>query len=93
MKFEKDLVARSGNSCEISGLTENLTYYLVAPKAGLNADEYLYITKNLADQLSGTIPVVDNDWRCLNDSMWSEVEAVKVVAYRMLTQLKNEGWP
>lgn len=93
MKFEKELVARSGNSCEISGLTEYLTYYLVAPKAGLNADEYVCITKNLADQLSGTIPIVANDWRCLNDSMWSEVEAVKAVAFRMLTQLKNEGWP
>lgn len=93
MKFEKELIARSGNSCELSGSTENLTHFLVAPKAGLNADEYIYITKNLADQLAGTQPVVATDWRCLNDSMWSEVEAVKVVAYRMLSQLKNEGWP
>jgi protein PhnA len=93
MKFEKELIARSGNSCELSGTTENLTHFLVAPKAGLNADEYVYITKNLADQLAGTQPVVATDWRCLNDSMWSEVEAVKVIAYRMLHQLKNEGWP
>ena len=34
-----------------------------------------------------------NHWRCLNDSMWSEVPAVKVVAWRMLTKLKGEGWP
>lgn len=34
-----------------------------------------------------------NHWRCLNDAMWSEVDAVKVIAYRMLHQLKGEGWP
>jgi len=29
----------------------------------------------------------------LNDSMWSEVPAVKVLAWRMLTRLSAEGWP
>ncbi|MEP0303516.1 MAG: alkylphosphonate utilization protein, partial [Maribacter dokdonensis] len=32
-------------------------------------------------------------WRCLNDSMWSEYDSVKVVAWRMLSRLKSEGWP
>lgn len=34
-----------------------------------------------------------NHWRCLNDSMWSEYDSVKVVAWRMLSRLKSEGWP
>jgi protein PhnA len=34
-----------------------------------------------------------NHWRCLNDSMWSQVPAVQVVAWRMLTRLRGEGWP
>ncbi len=29
----------------------------------------------------------------MNDAIWSEVDAVKVVAYRVLAQLKGEGWP
>ncbi len=33
-----------------------------------------------------------NHWRCLNDSMWSEFEPVKVIAWRMLSRLKGEGW-
>lgn len=33
-----------------------------------------------------------NHWRCLNDCMWSEYTAVKVVAWRMLHRLKKEGW-
>lgn len=93
MKFEKELIARSGGICEISGESNNLVAYLVAPKTGQLASDYIYITKDLKDQLEGNTDVNPNSWRCLNDSMWSEVEAVKVVAFRMLNQLKNEGWP
>jgi len=32
-------------------------------------------------------------WRCLNDCMWSEVLAVQVVAWRMLSRLStHESW-
>lgn len=34
-----------------------------------------------------------NHWRCLNDSMWSQVPPVQVMAWRMLTRLRAEGWP
>lgn len=30
-----------------------------------------------------------NHWRCLNDSMWSEHLPVQVVAWRMLSRLRN----
>jgi protein PhnA len=33
-----------------------------------------------------------NHWRCLGDSMWSEVPAVKVVAWRLLTKLSDQDW-
>ena len=33
-----------------------------------------------------------NHWRCLNDSMWSTVPAVQVIAFRILSTLKAEGW-
>ena len=33
-----------------------------------------------------------NHWRCLNDSMWSEHEAVKIMAWRMLNRIKAD-WP
>ncbi len=93
MSFEKELIARSGNTCELSGNTDNLVAYLVAPAAGTNADEFIYIQQRLKEQLDGSSEVIPNDWRCLNDSMWSEVPAVKVIAYRMLNNLKAEGWP
>lgn len=93
MAFEKELTQRSGNVCELSGTTTELVAYQVQPSAGNSADDFVFIDPKLNDQLTGKSPVNANDWRCLNDSMWSEVPAVKVVAYRMLNELKGEGWP
>jgi protein PhnA len=91
MNFEKQLIARSGEVCELSGSTENLQVYQVQPSEGNSVDDFILITQNLKDQLEDTKEVVPNDWRCLNDAMWSEVSAVKVVSYRMLNNLKQES--
>lgn len=93
MSFEKELIARSGNVCELSGTSDNLVSYLVDPATGNSSNDFIFIEQRLKDQLDGTSDLVPNDWRCLNDSMWSEVPAVKVVAYRMLNTLQGEGWP
>lgn len=91
--MEKELIERSGGQCELCGSTEGLSAYVVSPKSGDNSDEVAYICSNCKGQLEGTIDIDPNHWRCLNDSMWSEVPAVKVIAYRMLNELKGEGWP
>lgn len=93
MNFEKQLIARSGEVCELSGTAADLQVYQVQPSEGNSADDFILITQNLKEQIEGGKELVPNDWRCLNDSMWSEVPAVKVVAYRMLNELKQEGWP
>lgn len=91
--MENELISRSGGQCELCGSTESLSAYVVSPKSGDNIDEIAYICSNCKDQLEGNKDVDPNHWRCLNDSMWSEVPAVKVIAYRMLDQLRGEGWP
>jgi protein PhnA len=93
MSFDKELKERSNNQCEICNASSALTPYLVSPKQGSNPGEFAYICSVCSDQLSGKAEVDANHWRCLNDAMWSEADAVKVIAYRMLHQLKNEGWP
>lgn len=93
MKISRELQSRSGNVCELSGSAEDLTVYEVGPNAGGAPEQCVVVTQTLHHQLMGTVEVNANDWRCLNDSMWSEVPAVKVVAFRMLHQLKGEGWP
>ncbi len=87
------LANRSGGSCELCQATTALSAYLVAPKEGLDASDYVYACEDCQTQLDNPQAVVPARWRCLNDSMWSEVPAVQVLAYRTLHQLRHEGWP
>lgn len=93
MNIEQELKDRSGNQCEICGSTESLSVYEVKPTANRGGYENVYTCSTCKSQLENPETADANHWRCLNDSMWSEVDAVKVVAYRMLSKLAHEGWP
>ena len=88
MKIKEELLQRSSNKCEICGNDKNLDIYKVEPK-----DEYIVVCESCKSQLENPDTIDPNHFRCLNDSMWSEVPAVQVVAYRLLAQLQDEGWP
>lgn len=93
MSLEKALQKRSGNKCELSGSEENLAVYSLQPKPEGTEKDSVYISQTCIDQIEKKTEMDPNLWRCLNDSMWSEVDAVKVLAWRMLNRLKSEGWP
>jgi protein PhnA len=88
MSLSKELDARSGSKCELCGATENLNDFVVEP-----LNESIAACSVCIDQIENPDNVDANHWRCLNDSMWSEVAAVQIVAWRMLTRLRAEGWP
>jgi len=89
MSLEEKLKVRSGGVCELSGETEDLMPFEVIPSDG-SIDKTILISKKYYDQLSDMNNLDEKYWHCLNDSMWSEVDAVKVVAYRVLKTLKNQ---
>lgn len=91
--MEKDLANRSQVNCELCGSNEALTGYIVPPRTNASMDNSIHICSTCTTQLNDDEQIVPNHWRCLNDSIWSEVEGVKVVAWRMLNKLKAEGWP
>lgn len=93
MSLEQDLRDRSGNVCELCGSTDDLDVFTVPDSAESTADTHLFICATCRTQIENPDAVDPNHWRCLNDSMWSQVPAVQVVAYRMLYRLKGEGWP
>ncbi|ELR69503.1 Alkylphosphonate utilization operon protein PhnA [Fulvivirga imtechensis AK7] len=93
MNIEKELYDRSGAKCELCEVTENLTIYEVAPAKDGGADQHILVCKTCLEQIEDPDAVDANHWRCLNDSMWSQVPAVQVVAWRMLNRLRGEGWP
>ena len=91
--MEKELRTRANEICELCGSKEELASYTVAPKDGISANECALLCKTCRDQIEGNTDTDPNHWRCLNDSMWNENDAVKVLAWRMLTRLRGEGWP
>ncbi len=93
MNSEKDLQERSGNKCELCGSEENLSVYEVPNSPTDVAETSIYICNTCKEQIEDPEKVEANHWRCLNDSMWSTVPAVQVMAWRMLNRLKTEGWP
>ncbi|MEO9891657.1 PhnA domain-containing protein [Aurantibacter sp.] len=93
MSLLEDLQKRSGNVCELCAATDNLEVYEVQPKSTGGLDGSLLGCSTCIGQIEDPDTTDANHWRCLNDSMWSEHEAVKVIAWRMLSRLKAEGWP
>jgi protein PhnA len=93
MNTEKTLLERSNSTCELCGAKDNLSVYEVPPTSIGNADECVLVCQTCLDQIENHDKVDINHWRCLNDSMWSQIPAVQVMAWRMLTRLRAEGWP
>jgi len=93
MSTEKTLHARSESKCELCAATNDLTVYPVPPHNNDNPDECVLLCNTCRQQIDEPDKMDANHWRCLNDSMWSQVPAVQVMAWRMLTRLRAEGWP
>jgi len=93
MSTENELQARSESQCELCRATEGLEVYEVPPSSDGSADQSVLLCATCRDQIEHPDNVDVNHWRCLNESMWSQVPAVQVMAWRMLTRLSSEGWP
>ena len=93
MGLLEDLLERSGGVCELSGAADDLVVYEVPPVFTGGLDGSILISATCKNQIENPDAMDANHWRCLNDSMWSEHDAVKVMVWRMLNRLKSEGWP
>ena len=93
MSIEKELQARSESKCELCTATESLAVYEVPPESNGSAEKSIFICSTCKEQIEEPEKMDPNHWRCLNDSMWSQVPAVQIMAWRMLTRLSSEGWP
>lgn len=93
MTSESSLLSRSESKCELCGTAEGLSVYRVPPDSDGTAEQSILACGVCLEQIEHAAIVDANHWRCLNDSMWSQVPAVQVVVWRMLTRLSSEGWP
>jgi protein PhnA len=81
---------RSGNICELCGATEGLSAFEVSPSDG-TVDQLIHICETCKSQITHPQNLDADHWRCLSDSMWSQVAAVQVMAYRLLSALGDQN--
>ncbi len=91
MSLERELQKRSNAKCELCGNEENLSVYTVPDIKENSLQTNLYACKICILQMEDSEKIEPNHWRCLNESMWSEHDAVKIMAWRMLHTI-DEDW-
>lgn len=89
MSIKEALEKRSGGVCELCGSSEDLDVFEVSPSNG-TVEQSILACSTCRSQLNDMENLDSNHWHCLNDSMWSEHDAVKVVAYRVFKTLGNQ---
>jgi protein PhnA len=93
MTIRQILEERSGNQCELCTSKDNLSVYSVPPQSANDSqDNSCLICNTCTDQIVNPENRDNNHWRSLNDAMWSEFSPVKIVTYRLLHEMKDEGW-
>jgi protein PhnA len=92
MALDSDLLDRAESKCELCNAPDNLDVYNVQPTTDGTLDQRVLLCGTCHTQISHENELDVNHWRCLNDSMWSQIPAVQVIAWRMLTRLSSEGW-
>ncbi|HET9241631.1 MAG TPA: PhnA domain-containing protein [Oligoflexus sp.] len=92
MTHEHNLLERASHRCELCANTTDLAAYDVAPNAGSTVDTQVLLCKTCQDSMANPKSVDVKHWYGLNESIWSEHNAVKVLAYRVLKQLGDNAW-
>ena len=92
MTIEDLLRARSGNACELCGAPDGLGVLPVSPREEETVEACALACETCRQQIRAPETPDAHHWRCLNNSMWSQEAPVQVIAWRMLTRLRDEGW-
>jgi protein PhnA len=91
----KDLARRAKSKCELTGAAGvPLRPYEVPPVAAEpGIDRTLLLSEACHEVLERPHKLAGRGWQCLAETVWSEMPAVQVVAWRLLDRLaKREDW-
>lgn len=90
MSLEREIQQRSSSKCELCGSQEKLSAFTVPDIKENGLQTSLSACNLCTEQMTDADAIDANHWRCLNDSMWSEHDAVKIMAWRMLNRIKDD---
>ena len=92
MILSASLNSRCDEKCELCTAQDKLYSFAIAPHSDDFPDHNVVVCQQCHERLNDSSTVDPNHWRCLNDSMWSQVPAVQVIVWRLLNQLNTEPW-
>ena len=93
MKFEAEIKTRSNGKCEVCEATENLSIYEVKGNENSGSSSLLMMCDKCLAQVEKKEEPDSAHWqKALPTAMWSEIPAVKVLAWRMLNRFRAEAW-
>lgn len=93
MNLKDSLAERSSSICELCTSNNKLQVYTLPPAEEAKQENSILVCSICLEQIKDPQKVDPKHWRCLTDSMWSAFPAVQVMAWRMLTRLRDEVWP
>jgi protein PhnA len=91
----KDLARRAKSRCEITGASGVPLWPYEVPPVGAepDIDRTILISPSCREMLEHPERLHGREWQCLVESVWSDMPAVQVTAWRMLRELaKREDW-
>jgi protein PhnA len=92
MDLAKTVQNRSGHQCELCGTKNDLKLWEVPPQDKATEENNILICNDCLLQVEKKAELNQQHWKCLSESMWSEVPGVQVIAWRLLNRLRTESW-
>ena len=83
--------SRAGDKCELCSSTDGLAAREVPPQADENSERHVLVCGTCSSHLqAGTGD--DQHWFCLREAVWSDVPAVQVMSWRILSGMPAQEW-
>lgn len=93
MSLSKKLEERSKGTCELCEASAANNTYNVPHGNGADIDTNIHVCEKCLAQINITEELESDYWSgFLPTTMWSEVPAVQVMAWRMLNRFRDETW-
>lgn len=92
MKIANDLKLRCEDKCELCTASAELVEYVIPDSDSSDKGFTAVLCQACFDQVNEDEIADKNKWHILNETMWSEVPAIKILAFQMLHKLKQESW-